>query len=1496
MFINAADNNIISNCTILTSTTLTSGHYPIVFSGSASSATTSGNSGNYNTVTGCTLTGGAYNVSLIGNSTTAAENIGNTISNNIMTDAYIYSMYILYQKDLTIRSNNISRPTRTASSTISGMYMSTSAGGGYLIEKNIIHNMNDMQPNSTSTCYGIFVAADAASFATANKVQNNLIYNLGGNGPIYGIYNSAGEYNQIYHNTIALNDNTATSGAAYGIYQTSAATVDIKNNNVVVSRTGTGIKRCLYFGTTTSTITCNYNNLSMSSAGAADTILAQFGTTGSFNFANLAAWKTANGGSFDQNSYSTNPAFIDVANNNYKPTAAILNNKGINVGTTADLLDSTRSNTTPDIGAYEFDIPTCSGTPSAGTVVVSSNTVCSGNSLTLDATGNTTGLGITYQWQSSTNNSTWTDFGASLESVTLDTIQNATRYYRLEAICSGGGIGYSTSVLVTTPALVSGTFTINAAQSTGGTNFASFADAISYIGCGINGPVVFNVQSGSGPYNEQVTIPDVNGTSVTNTITFNGNGETLSFNSSNASNRVGIILNGVDHVTINNLVIDGSAGTYGWGILLTNAADSNTITNCTINVSTTNITSGNHYCIVISGSSTSISTSGNNGNYNTISNNTLNGGYYVVAMYGSTTAANVGNKLLNNTIKDSYAYSVYALYQSTATISGNDISRPTRTASTTTAGLFISTGDINCMISKNKIHNMFDGFTTPSTSVNYNIYVAADGAVGQENYFINNIVYACVSNGTQYGIYNTTGTYMRAYHNTIVLDDPTTTTTATYGIYQTGAAAGIDVKNNNIQISRGGTGIKRCLAFVTNTSTVASNNNNLYLNAAAGTDNNIGAWGTTAYATLTNWRTANSNAFDQNSVSVNPVFVNLAGGNLRPTASAVNTVGANVGVADDILGTLRGVTFTAGAYQNDVSGPAISYTALTSDCNVSSSATRTISGVTITDASGITTSGSNMPKIYYKKGLAGTWVSTAGSLTSGTATSSVWSFTINNNNLPTLSIGDSIFYFVVAQDVSSNTNIGSSPTGAAGASVNSLTTYPTPNYYRLSTVTPAVSISTTKDTVCSGNTVVFTANSTTGGPSPSYVWYKNSISAGTGSTITFLAGTLNTGDIISCILTANNTCQTASTAASNNITLTVLPSPTVGTSTGGATVCALGSTRNVYNTNTNGGGVWSTSDANVATVVTQNGATGVVTLVGVGTAQITYSKAGLGRSSGCVSASSTTMIVQPATPPNAITGTNSICKNFTTTLSNTTPSGTWSSQNAYATVNSGGLVTGLNAGTAVILYTITNANGCTASSSYNVTVNPIPNVPTIAYAAGTTNPQNGSGGLGWCTNRTFTVVGSPAAGSGATGVWSSTGVITVGSGTGIVNTGATPGSGVTLKYTYTSAAGCVNSRTITGNVVGCASRSSHPSTDDSQPLAADFTVYPNPAHSFISLNVDKLVGAGSIIITDLYGKQIKTQPLSMGANTVNIASFSKGFYMISIITTEGKTTKKLVVE
>jgi hypothetical protein len=234
-------------------------------------------------------------------------------------------------------------------------------------------------------------------------------------------------------------------------------------------------------------------------------------------------------------------------------------------------------------------------------------------------------------------------------------------------------------------------------------------------------------------------------------------------------------------------------------------------------------------------------------------------------------------------------------------------------------------------------------------------------------------------------------------------------------------------------------------------------------------------------------------------------------------------------------------------------------------------------------------------------------------------------------------------------------------------------------------------------------------------------------------------------------------------------------------------------------------------------------------------------------------------------------------------LTNAQNGGVWSSTTNRATVNATGLVTGKSVGVATITYKVGGI-----STTYTITVNALPGMPSISYAAGTINPQRGAAS-GFCKNKTFTVVGSPSG-----GVWSTSNssVVTINC-NGVVNTIAT--GNAALTYTYTNSVGCSNSRIISGNVVACASRGINEASSE-ELVASGFTIYPNPAKTFFSLLVNSLVGAGSIVVTDLYGKQVKVQPLSMGTNTIDVSSFAKGMYFVSTITNEGKTTKKLVVE
>jgi hypothetical protein len=910
---NGADNNRVDSCTIdmsaVTSTTQ-SNSAGIVISGSTTSVTTAGsgsnNTFNYNTIIG------AYQGIIISGTATSLNAVNNKITRNTIRDFYANGITLTNCDGAEVAYNDINRATRVAVTTFAGIELGAN-NKNCIVNANRIHDTHNLATTQSGTSYGIYSNACDAPVAAENKVINNLVYNINSaTGTIYGIYNSGSDGTRYYHNTIVLDFGMSTAGTANGIMQATAATnIEVKNNIVFITRAGSGAKSCLAFTTVGSAIISNKNVLFMNATAGTNSI----GTYGTNGFTSLIDWQGANSSAYDQQSTSVDPLFVNPVGGDFTPAAVSINDIGDNVGVATDILGAARNITNPDPGAYELTIAGCTNPPTPGVATASVTNACTSQNFTLDLMSNSVGAGQTYQWQSAPSSSgPWTNLGSPATNPAYTTSQAATSYYRCAVKCGSGTVVYSTSVQVITPSLVQGEFTINSTLNTGGTNFKTFGEAVDAIRCGISGPVVFKVSNG--PYDEQVVIPSIYGTSATNTITFKGNLSTLSFNSTNSNERAGITLNGADHIIIDSLIIEGASGTYGWGVLFINKADSNTISNCIINTSGT-ATTINHSGIVFS-SSFSAGSTGDNGNYNTISGNTITGGYYGIYLVGNSTAGaqNLGNIVRKNKIRDSYTHAINVTYQSGALISGNEVTRPTRTASTTVGGVFLSTSSINCLIEKNIVHNMFDMATT-STSTCYGIYVGTDGAAGQENKVINNLIYNIGGNGTAYGIYNTGGAYMQAYYNTISLDDAIATSGVATGIYQTTASVGIDIKNNIVVVSRSGTGAKRCIHFVTTTSAITSNNNVLFMSATQGTNNHVGQFGTTNYTTLTDWKTANTNAYDQLSLDFDPLFIDPSIGDYRPRSNFIDNKATPItGITTDITGAPRdAVTPDPGAYE-----------------------------------------------------------------------------------------------------------------------------------------------------------------------------------------------------------------------------------------------------------------------------------------------------------------------------------------------------------------------------------------------------------------------------------------------------------------------------------------------------------------------------------------------------------------------------------------------------
>lgn len=567
---------------------------------------------------------------------------------------------------------------------------------------------------------------------------------------------------------------------------------------------------------------------------------------------------------------------------------------------------------------YVAQATPCVSPPTAGTATVSNSNPCPGAPVVLNGTGGTGGIGQTYQWQTSTSSTgPFTNIGSSQASasyVLTSSTSAGTNYYRYYVDCSSLS-DTSTVVAVNTPTLhPGGTFTINAALPTGGSNFNSFTDAAAAIKCGIMSPVVLNVAPGSGPYNEQVLFPSTIGSNATNTLTINGNGNTLTFSPTALAPYI-LGIEGTDNVTVRDLNIESGNVSTVYPCRVWNGSSNDSFINCSFKIPIT-VNSSTAIPFAAGGMvAVTPMAAGPVNNNNTLLDCFMEGGYYGTVFYGNnTTNRDTSNKILNCRIKDFYVYGLYTLYQFGMEVKQDTVEQPTRTTTSTFYGMMFSTGNVGLIVEKNLIRDIYNG-NPINTGSCYGIYLSSDGTAANPHQFTNNVIRDFKGNGSHYGMYLTGVDYINVYHNTIVMNDITSTGGTTYGIYNTGSTGSINIKNNIVYINRNGTtGTKYCL-YYTGAGAKASNNNDLFM--ISGTNNHIGYNGTNQ-TTIGAWQIASGagSPYDVNSYDLDPLFAGTAIGNYSPTNSLIDNIGTPVGVLEDINNASRSAsTPDAGAYE-----------------------------------------------------------------------------------------------------------------------------------------------------------------------------------------------------------------------------------------------------------------------------------------------------------------------------------------------------------------------------------------------------------------------------------------------------------------------------------------------------------------------------------------------------------------------------------------------------
>ena len=296
---------------------------------------------------------------------------------------------------------------------------------------------------------------------------------------------------------------------------------------------------------------------------------------------------------------------------------------------------------------------------------------------------------------------------------------------------------------------------------------------------------------------------------------------------------------------------------------------------------------------------------------------------------------------------------------------------------------------------------------------------------------------------------------------------------------------------------------------------------------------------------------------------------------------------------------------------------------------------------------------------------------------------------------------------------------------------------------RVVTVAPLPTAGTITGTpsVCVG------AITTLGATAPGGIWSASNTNASVSGGIV----TGNSSGTVTISYIVGNACGAA--AAVKVVTVNTVPS---GIISGAATVC-VGTSASMSGTFP--GGTWTASNANITISPTGGVATGIT----AGTVYITYAM-----SNACGSATAETlMTVHPLPDAGTLSGSSSVCVSGTTTLTPAITGGTWGASNTNASVIAG-TVTGSTAGTVTISYTVTNMCG-SAVATFPVTVDALPVAGII------------SGSASVCESAAITLSG-PASG----GIWTTSN--TNASVAGGVVTGISAGA-VTVSYAVTNLCG-----------------------------------------------------------------------------------------------------------
>lgn len=438
-----------------------------------------------------------------------------------------------------------------------------------------------------------------------------------------------------------------------------------------------------------------------------------------------------------------------------------------------------------------------------------------------------------------------------------------------------------------------GTYLVGASDAA---KYKTIQSAIDALQNGIESAVTFLIEPGT--YTEYLTIPEIDGVSAENTVTFRsqtGNREdviikydTYSPQSSFLGDDTqGIVnVNGADYITFSNLTLTTGNDSYHSVVLVRNKSEHVTIDNCNI-YRAENIASTNVRLVYVTAKDGIVLN-----NYFTLSNSTLTGGYSGVTVSGNLTTKQTGAHIIGNTFENQGAQAInVSMGETNAVVDGNIVRKTLESSkSVWCIDLRLSEG---AQISNNYVS------VNLSTTACHGIYIRdINGTAEAPEYIYNNVVdLTSAATSSSYGIYiNRNVKNVVLAHNTVRISGANA-----YPLF-------IQKKGDNLQIINNLLYSKDLpAAWIPSANYVSKFEHNLLYSE----NGKFGKIGGDEYNDIAAWRTAiNSTTDISESVQFESAEV------LRPKDKG-NLVSAQVldFVTTDITGLKRASVPTIGAYE-----------------------------------------------------------------------------------------------------------------------------------------------------------------------------------------------------------------------------------------------------------------------------------------------------------------------------------------------------------------------------------------------------------------------------------------------------------------------------------------------------------------------------------------------------------------------------------------------------